>query len=480
MLTVPGGSPRGQCGGKGGHVGFRPVGLLLTAALLAGAGTAHAAGLALSAPWPSCAPRSAPISLGATEAGRVNVDARTQDITLHSQAMHGDVHVDVLVPKGYDPSSGVRYPVLYLLHGALGSYKDWPANGVEGILGDTPMIVVMPDDGPDGSYADWYGSELIELSPPPAWESFHIGELLPWVDAHYPTIAAPGGRYVAGLSSGGAGAMKYASAHPGVFGAAGEFSGAVDTDLPGYYGTANVTWDLTYLPVYGPPGHCTWGDPASQEVTWRDNDPTYLAPNLGGTRLFLASGTGQPGPLDPPYATMDAVESTVWSMNQAFDAALSAAGVGHTTDFYGPGTHTWPYWTRELQRFLTWLGPNLGKPVGAPNGFAMRSARPSFAAWDWTFTAHRDVKEFAYLTGVGPGGLTVTGSGSLDVVTAPAYRPGATYVLRIGATTRLISAGGDGRLRFSVDLGPSHGAQQTQFGSDATAGWSSVTASIAG
>jgi hypothetical protein len=167
-------------------------------------------------------------------------------------------------------------------------------------------------------------------------------------------------------------------------------------------------------------------------------------------------------------------------MNQAFDASLSAAGVGHTTDFYGPGTHTWPYWTRELQRFLTWLAPTAGAPVGTPAGFALRSARPSFGAWGWTFQAHRAVEEFAYLTGIGSGGLTATGSGTLDVTTAAVFRPGATYALRAGTTTRPISAGPDGRLRFTVDLGPSHLQQQTDFGPAATAGWSRVTVSITG
>jgi S-formylglutathione hydrolase FrmB len=347
-------------------------------------------------------------------------------------------------------------------------------------MGNIPMIVVMPDDGFNGSYSDWYGSELIELGQPPAWESFHTGELVPWIDAHYPTIPAPGGRFIAGLSSGGGGAMKYASAHPGLFGAAGEFSGAVNTDLPGFSGTANLIWDLGYVPGFGPPGHCTWGDPATQEVVWQDNDPTYLAANLAGTRLFLASGTGQPGPLDPPLALPDAVESTIWSMNQALDASLNTAGVGHTNDFYGPGTHTWPYWTRELGRFLTWLAPTAGTPVSAPGGFALRSARPSFGAWGWTFTAHRNVEEFAYLTGVGPGGLTATGSGTLDVTTAAVYHPGAIYALRIGATKGSIGAGPDGRLRFTVDLGPSHLQQQTDFGPGATAGWPTVTVSITG
>src|SRR5205807_7079063 len=86
---------RSANGGIGGSMessrfGLRAVGLLVTAALLAGAGTASAAGLALPAPWVPCVKRSGAIQLGATEAGRVNLDARLQDITLHSQAMHAD------------------------------------------------------------------------------------------------------------------------------------------------------------------------------------------------------------------------------------------------------------------------------------------------------------------------------------------------------------------------------------------------------
>jgi hypothetical protein len=45
---------------------------------------------------------------------------------------------------------------------------------------------------------------------------------------------------------------------------------------------------------------------------------------------------------------------------------------------------------------------------------------------------------------------------------------------------RSIGAGPDGRLRFTVDLGPSHLQQQTDFGPGATAGWPTVTVSITG
>jgi hypothetical protein len=64
---------------------------------------------------------------------------------------------------------------------------------------------------------------------------------------------------------------------------------------------------------------------------------------------------------------------------------------------------------------------------------------------------------------VSRGGLDVAGSGKLDVVTPPSYKPGRAYT--VGRADQ------EGRLRFSVDLGPSHQTQQTKFDDTATDGW---------
>src|SRR4051794_23869984 len=106
---------------------------------------------------PMCVVRSAPPKVGISEISRKAVSDRLLDLRVHSDAMQGDQPIYVLLPEGYDPSGATRYPVLYLLHGALGSYTDWVDNGVEKAVGDLQAIVVMPDDGRDGSYSDWYG-----------------------------------------------------------------------------------------------------------------------------------------------------------------------------------------------------------------------------------------------------------------------------------------------------------------------------------
>ena len=438
---------------------MRPAGLgLMLAVVLAGAaGAAPAA--AVDDPYCVVAPQP---KVGLSEVSRKQVSARLLELTLRSEAMGGEQKVNVLLPAGYDAHR--RYPVLYLLHGSFGSYQDWIANGAEQIVGGLPLIVVMPDDGVDGSYSDWYGSLAGTGDRAPAWETYHVRELVPFIDRTFPTVAGRAGRFIAGLSSGGGGAAKYAAANPGMFGAMGAFSGAVDTDVswPVYPTVSELLWLVTLIPGFGPEGHCTWGSFATQQVIWRDNEATYKAAGLKGTALWLASGDGTQGPYDA-NPTFDPTEWTVNQMTTSLIAQLDAAKIPHTDELYGPGTHTWPYWKRDLAHFLVWLKPRIGHPPPVPATFDDRSAREQFSAWGWSFTAHRDVREFTYLQNVSDAGLDVTGSGTLDVVTPPVFKPGRAYTVG--------RADDAGRLRFTVDLGPSHQTQQTDFGDTATDGW---------
>ncbi|MDX6664040.1 MAG: hypothetical protein QOG68_246, partial [Solirubrobacteraceae bacterium] len=342
--------------------------------------------------------RAAAPKVGIKELSRTQ-SGRLVTLQLQSAAMGNTQPVNVLLPAGYDPSGATRYPVLYLLHGALGQYTDWVDNGVQAAVGDLKAIVVMPDDGRDGSYSDWYGLPPSETGPVPSWETYHLSELVPFVDRSFPTIADREHRFIAGLSSGGGGATKYAAARPGLFGAVGSFSGAVDTDLdyPDYPAISEALWASTLIPGYGPEGHCTWGDFATQRVVWRDNTATPMAENLEGTPLFLASGDGSPGPYDAGAPYTDPTEYEVWGMNQELVKALDAAGIPHSDDFYGPGHHTWPYWIDDLKLFLKWLQPRIGAPVPAPGAFSYHTARTAFSAWDWSFHAVRDVTENTYL-----------------------------------------------------------------------------------
>jgi hypothetical protein len=86
--------------------------------------------------------------------------------------------------------------------------------------------------------------------------------------------------------------------------------------------------------------------------------------------------------------------------------------------------------------------------------------------------------QFTYLRNVSQAGLQVIGSGTLDVVSAPLYVPGATYSVKQGSNAQLVKADSAGRLSFSVDLGPSHTSQQQSFDPAATSSWPHASVAI--
>jgi S-formylglutathione hydrolase FrmB len=442
---------------------------------------------ATSPPSPICVPRATPAAAGltVTSATPVKNHPHVTDVTFTSRALNGTVHADVLLPASYDPHGPRRYPVLYLLHGHGGSHADWTNHDVDRVIGDLPVIVVMPDGGYDGFYSDWYGTDVDGHTPAPApgWETFHIRELLPWVDATFKTIADRRGRAVAGLSMGGFGAMSYAARHPDLFVAAGSFSGAVDTDLDYPVGGTGMV-GVANLPDRKQPDGCIWGDPLTQDVVWRDHNPTELARNLSGLSLYLAAGNGQPGRHDDPSSPSPsgaATEFGIFFMTTSFDKALTDAHIAHTTNLYGAGTHSWPYWLDDLREFLPRMQSAFAAPPAAPPavGFAYESAASPFSVWGWSFTPHRDAAEMTYLHDVTARGLSVTGSGVLSVVTPPLYRRGRFYAVR-GAQAHyvFVRADGRGRLHFNVDLGPSHATQQYQFGPTAESSFPHATVTI--
>ena len=405
---------------------------------------------------PGCIPASGPPGTGLTLESSAGLDARTVRLTFHSTAMNGAENADVLLPAGYTTTR--RYPVVYLLHGGGGSFSDWLDHGnAEQIVGDLPVIVVMPEGGPDGWYSDWYGTVPGTPGPAPAWETFHLDELIPFIDGHYSTIPDRSGRAIAGLSMGGYGAMAYASEHPDLFSVAGSFSGAVDLDYvsPAGWSVPALAW------VVGdtPPATCAWGDPVLQRMNIEGHDPTALAGNLHNVQLFVASGNGVAGPYDTtPNPQASAIEAGAYLESTAFARALTQAGVTATTDFYGAGTHTWPYWQAGLRNFLAFLQNAWASPLPEPPAvpFSYRSTALSFAVWGWSVSVDgRNLPAFTTLSNVTSSGLVIRGGGTVTVTTPRLYPAGSRWTVSSGdGQTDTVTADGQGRLTFTVALGP--------------------------
>jgi len=117
-----------------------------------------------------------------------------------------------------------RYPVVYLLNGYDGNYAQWTktAPQLAKTADDLKMIFVYPD----GGKSSWYFDSPIDSTS--QYESYIIKELVPYVDANFPTKANPKSRAITGLSMGGHGGLYLAIRHLDIFGAAGSTSGGFD------------------------------------------------------------------------------------------------------------------------------------------------------------------------------------------------------------------------------------------------------------
>ena len=396
---------------------------------------------------------TAPVA-GAGHTGCPSTDPRVDTWEFDSDAI-GSTIVCVLLPDDYYKGDARDYPVLFLLHG-VGDYEgQWlEKTDIETVTENLDVIVVMPDGGGHNGDAGWYSNWV----DGPAWESFHIGELVPAVDGRYRTT---GVRAVAGNSMGGFGAMSYAARYPDVFVAAASFSGAVDIAFGGPAQAA--AFEMGGQHGLGTPGDDVWGPYEDDEVNWRDHNPPDLSPNLGATDIWLSTGNGVTMPGDSPASAP--IESGVYTLNQSFHTDLTTEGKDHTWHDRGHGTHEWRYWEADLAAYLTPLDDLPADPPAPPVSFALRSARPAFGAWGWSFdTEEGRAKEFLDLRDVSEDGFVMTGSGTVHVRTAPVYDAGATYRVvqvtdrSVSSTLHLVDV--DGRLRLTVDLGPAHTAQQ--------------------
>lgn len=159
---------------------------------------------------------------------------RLTELTLRTPALPDETKVRVLLPADY-ATSGKHYPVLYLFPGGLSDASAWitpqagaAVGGAEPATAGLPLIVVMPEIGRADFCVDWFNEGKFG---PPMWETYHINQLLPWVDGHYRTVADRMGRATAGFSLGGHCSVSYAARHPDLFGATASFSGSVNNLL---------------------------------------------------------------------------------------------------------------------------------------------------------------------------------------------------------------------------------------------------------
>ncbi|MGW4061529.1 alpha/beta hydrolase [Amycolatopsis sp. NPDC004747] len=243
--------------------------------------------------------------------------------------------VMVTLPAGYDHAAATRYPVLYSLHGNA----DLPNTQrnldlAESATRSAPLITVQPNGGRSW-YSNWVNPGA---SGPQNWENFHLGQVIPLIDAHLRTIPDRTGRAIAGHSMGGFGAVHYAEHRPDLFGYVGSFSGGLDlqnseqravvaeTALDPASGTPTTSVDA----IFGPPIRPFDG-------IWTAQSPAQHVSALRGMGVALYTGNGGDLTVDPLQAV---VESRARETNLVTAANLTAEAIPFTFADYGDGS-TW-------------------------------------------------------------------------------------------------------------------------------------------
>ena len=178
----------------------------------------------------------------------------------------------VYLPPDYH-TSGTKYPVLYLLHGAGGDEDAWTTMGRAPIIMDNliaqgkakPMIVVMPNGNAPQTVSQGFGfgptparQQVQAPAPPPiqaaqggpgitpaaggrggpganpqpyagSYPESLVKDIIPFVEKTYRVAANKNNRAIAGLSMGGGHTITITNNNPGVFSYIGVFSAGPQT-----------------------------------------------------------------------------------------------------------------------------------------------------------------------------------------------------------------------------------------------------------
>jgi S-formylglutathione hydrolase FrmB len=285
----------------------------------------------------------------------VSIPDRNHEIPnqwLHYYPNGGPPHAMVILPDHYDPAKA--YPLLLLLPGLDNTYKTW-TNKDQGDAGDIlkgfDAITVTPEGG-DGWYTDWWNDGK---RGDPAWESYILDEVLPFILDHYRIRPERRWHALAGTSMGGLGAAYLGGRLPGYFGSVAIMSGLVDLET--YYGQPFAMSTLSTANGGMAPTNPEAVDGPNGGFYENGHNPVKLAFNYGETRVYMTTGDGTAAP-DSTTGQEGAVGTVeegeiIHPAMEHLAAAFRAAGVDYVYHSHS-GYHDWPNFHRELREIVAW------------------------------------------------------------------------------------------------------------------------------
>lgn len=234
--------------------------------------------------------------------------ARVDTVSIYSQSMHKAIRCVVITPNSYKTKRS-RYPVVYLLHGYGGDFRNWITLVPElKTFSDNYREIIVT---PDGATASWYFDSPIDKTM--RYETYIGLEVPHFIDSAYKTIADKYHRAITGLSMGGHGALFIAWRHSEKFASAGSMSGGVD--LKGSVHRFDIEKVLGNIALYS--------------MNWYNNSIVNLVNNKSDQPLSIILDCG--------------ADDIFISENRKLHEKLLTLKVAHTY-IERPGNHSWDYW----------------------------------------------------------------------------------------------------------------------------------------
>jgi S-formylglutathione hydrolase FrmB len=167
-----------------------------------------------------------------------------QDVSFYSAALQRQMPYRVYLPARLPP--GQRLPVVYLLHGNGGGFREWSNYSNVAQYAARGLILVMPEGG-----SSYYVNSA--LKPEDRYEDYLIHDLIADVETRFPAASGRENQAVIGVSMGGFAAVYLALAHPDLFVFAGAISPAID--VPSRRFSIRRWWQsLRFRSIFGPAG----------------------------------------------------------------------------------------------------------------------------------------------------------------------------------------------------------------------------------
>ncbi len=234
----------------------------------------------------------------------------------------------VFTPENLPCSPKSETPLLFLLHGWSGNYRNWSEKAdIQAISNKYGFIIVTPD----GFFNSWYLNNAD--SSKMQWRTFFDKELYPFI--MYKFNADPSRTFISGLSMGGHGALNVFIDNPARFRAAGSMSGVLNL-----MNTRLKDSQISkILGPYSDDSPLFIGNSAINRLVdfkkWMDYSPDRLYNDNNGKILLISCGA----------------QDNLAKSSEDFCKKCDDLNIPNIL-ILSPGVHSWKYWIYALDLHL--------------------------------------------------------------------------------------------------------------------------------